>query len=259
MHIHEIQGYTVRATDGDVGKVDTLYFDDRTWEVRYLVINVGNWLLTDKILLSPAAVTAVSRSDETISVALTRKQVKNSPDVDTHKPVSRQHEVALHQYYGWDPYWLTAPTYIDGLTALNTAVLRHNLIEEEQETAVAKQPNKNNTNLRSAREVAGYYIEAADGEIGHIETFLVDTEGWTIRYFVIDTRNWLPGKKVIVSPAWIQEIDWADREVTIGLTRDRVQNSPEYDKSFDIDRTYEQKLYDHYDQAVYWHKAEVNR
>ncbi len=69
--INNLQGYTVQATDGDVGKVDTIYFDDETWAVRYLVVNVGNWLLTDQVLLSPLAVTRVNPDDETISVSLT--------------------------------------------------------------------------------------------------------------------------------------------------------------------------------------------
>lgn len=257
--IDNVQGYTVQATDGDVGKVDTLYFDDRSWAVRYLVVNVGNWLLTDRILLSPTAVTHVNREDETISVSLTKEQVENSPDVDTQKPVSRQYEIALHTYYGWDPYWLTAPTYSDGLTALNTAFLRQNLAEMDAETAFADQTEEADANLRSTQEVEGYYVQAADGEIGHIEKFLVDTDLWFIRYFVIDTRNWLPGKKVVVSAEWVKNIAWADREVTIGLTRDKVKNSPEYEKEALIDRDYEQRLYDHYDQAVYWHKAEANR
>lgn len=256
--INNIQGFTVQATDGDVGKVDTVYFDDRTWAVRYLVVNVGNWLLTDQILLSPLAVTGVNPDDETISVSLTKEQVKNSPDVATEKPVSRQQEIALHNYYGWDPYWLTAPAYSDGLTAVDTphTLRRH---QTQAEPDVATQVEEPETSLRSTDEVEDYYIQATDGEIGHVEKFLVDTSRWQIRYLVIDTRNWLPGKKVIVSPDWIENIDWATSEVTIGMTRDKVKASPEYDKQSMIDRAYEQRLYDHYDQNVYWHKAEANR
>ncbi len=256
--INNLQGYTVQATDGDVGKVDTIYFDDETWAVRYLVVNVGNWLLTDQVLLSPLAVTRVNPDDETISVSLTRKQVENSPDVDTQKPVGRQQEIALHNFYGWDPYWLTAPTYSDGLTAVDTPhTLRRNQTQAEPD--IATQVEEPKTNLRSSNEVEGYYIQASDGEIGHVEKFLVDTEFWLIRYLVIDTRNWLPGKKVVVSPDWIENIDWASSEVTIGMTRDQVKASPEYDKQGMIDRAYEQRLYDHYDEAVYWQKAEANR
>ena len=113
--------------------------------------------------------------------------------------------------------------------------------------------------MRSTNEVEGYYIQASDGDMGHVEKFLVDTEFWMIRYLVIDTRNWLPGKKVVVSPDWIENIDWATSEVTIGMTQDQVKASPEYDKESVIDRAYEQRLYDHYDTAVYWHKATANR
>lgn len=256
--INNLQGFTVQATDGDVGKVDTIFFDDRTWEVRYLVVNVGNWLLVDQILLSPLAVTGVNRDDETIAVSLTREQVKNSPDVDTEKPVGRHQEQALHNYYGWDPYWLTAPAYSDGLTAVDTphTLRRH---QTQAEPDVATQVEEADTNLRSTDEVQGYYIQATDGEIGHVDQFLVDTEFWVIRYLVIDTRNWLPGKKVLVSPDWIENIDWATSQVTIGMTREKIKASPEYDKPGMLDRTYEQSLYDHYDEDVYWRKAAANR
>lgn len=255
--MNNIQGFTVQATDGDVGKVDTLYFDDQTWAVRYLVVNVGNWLIADKILLSPLAVTAVHLEDKTIAVALTKEQVKNSPDFDTQKPVSRQEEIALHTYYNWDPYWLTAPTYSNGLTAVNAAAMVQNATETE--TAVAAQTDEATTHLRSTDELEGYNIQAVDGEIGHIDQFLVDTEFWFIRYFVIDTKNWLPGKKVIVSPDWIKAINWAGSKVDLMLTKEKIQNSPEYDKPIIVDRDYEEKLYDHYDQAAYWTKAQINR
>ena len=57
---------------------------------------------------------------------------------------------------------------------------------------------------RSTCEVAGYRIHAEDGEIGHVEDFMIDDETWAIRYLIVDTRNWWPGKKVLVSPQWIE-------------------------------------------------------
>lgn len=254
--IQSIRGFTIQATDGEVGKVETLYFDEQTWAIRYLVVNVGNWLLPDQILLSPVVVTNVDSEEETIFVTLTKEQVKNSPHMDTERPVSRQYEVTLHDYYNWNPYWLHAPTYSDGLTAPHTAALESRPKGPEK-TAAATPTEEGNSHLRSTDEVEGYHINAVDGEIGHIEKFLVDTDFWFIRYFVIDTKNWLPGKKVIVSPSWIEDINWVDREVSVNMTQEMIESSPEYESEEMVNREYERRLYDHYQAVTYWKEAQV--
>ncbi len=256
--IQKIHGYSVEATDGEVGTVETLYFDEATWAVRYLVVNVGNWLLPDKILLSPLSVASVDHDDETIHVDLSKEQVKNSPHIDAERPVSRQYEITLHDYYGWNPYWLHAPTYSDGLTAPYTAALEQQPKPVKTGgTAVASQAEAGDPHLRSTEEVEGYHIHATDGEIGHVEKFLVDTHFWFIRYLVIDTKNWLPGKKVVVAPNWIKSINWVEQEVTVEMTRSMIENSPEYQPEAMVDREYERKLYSHYQAVAYWQDAHV--
>jgi len=106
--------------------------------------------------------------------------------------------------------------------------------------------------LRSADEVEGYHIAASDGEIGHVETFLIDDAAWAIRYMVVDTRNWLPGRKVLVSPAWIQGISWSQNEVTVDLTREQIKNSPPYHKGQPMNREQESVLFTHYGRPTYW-------
>jgi hypothetical protein len=106
--------------------------------------------------------------------------------------------------------------------------------------------------LRSTREVIGYYIQATDGQIGHVEDFVIDTATWHIRYMVVDTRNWWPGKKVLVSPRWIEGVQWDTQQVTVGLSRDHIKDSPEFDPSVPLDRAYEARLFDHYSQPTYW-------
>jgi len=73
--------------------------------------------------------------------------------------------------------------------------------------------------------ITGYHIHATDGEIGHVEDFMVDDENWAIRFLVVANRNWLPGKKVILSPRWIKRVQWADSLVYFDLTRESVKNS----------------------------------
>jgi hypothetical protein len=88
--------------------------------------------------------------------------------------------------------------------------------------------------------------------MGHVEDFIIDTDTWHIQYMVIDTKNWWPGKKVLVSPRWIQDIRWDDAHVTVDLPRDQIKASPEYDPSKPIPRDYETRLHDHYGRPAYW-------
>jgi hypothetical protein len=108
------------------------------------------------------------------------------------------------------------------------------------------------SHLQSARDVNGYRIHATDGVVGHIDDYLVDSRSWAIRYLVVDTRNWLPGRKVLLSPAWAQSVDWAAREVRVAMDREAVKNSPPHAPGNLITREYETSLHEHYRRKPYW-------
>lgn len=109
--------------------------------------------------------------------------------------------------------------------------------------------------LRSTREVIGYHIQANDGGIGHVDDFIAGGEDWVIRYMIVDTRNWLPGRKVLVAPTWVKRVDWAKRDVYVDLSRETIENSPEFDPSAPVNREYELRLYDYYGRPRYWTKV----
>ena len=114
------------------------------------------------------------------------------------------------------------------------------------------QRNSEDRHLRSTREVTGYYIEASDGDIGHVEDFVVDDQTWSIRYVAVDTRNWLPGKKVVISPDWLQSINWSESKIRVDASRQAIENAPEYNED-ELNRDYESRLYSHYRREGYWH------
>jgi hypothetical protein len=107
-------------------------------------------------------------------------------------------------------------------------------------------------NLRSIQEVLGYQIEARDGEIGYIEDFIFDDESWTLQYMVINTGGWLPGKRVLLAPSWVQQVNWNESEVRVDLNRETVKNSPEYNSAEALNLEYETELHDYYQQPKYW-------
>jgi hypothetical protein len=249
--VAHLQGVTIRATDGEIGKVDQFYFEDETWAIRYLVVNTSSWLGGRLVLISPIALAQKGLESKRLDVALTKKQIENSPHIDTHKPVSRQHEAVYMGYYGYPYYWggpnlWGLRSYPSGL-----AVQRDAVTEAEASEARAGKESAD-SHLRSTNEVTGYHIEAADGEMGHVKDFIVDDETWAIRYLEVDTRNWWPGKKVLVSPRWIDNVSWPDSKVYVDLSREVIKNGPEYIDSMPITREFEKRLYEHYGRPAYW-------
>jgi hypothetical protein len=101
-----LKDLVIHATDGELGTVKEFYFDDESWGIRYLVVKTGNWLSGRHVLISPISVVRTDWHANSLHVALTKKQVENSPDIHTHQPVSRQHEADLSTYYGYNNYWV---------------------------------------------------------------------------------------------------------------------------------------------------------
>lgn len=245
--LRELIGYKILAQDGEIGKVEDFYFDDRSWTIRYLVIDTGNWLFGREVLISPVSLGKPEWQKKLFPVQLTKSQIENSPGIHEDKPVSRQMELDLIQYYQWPDYWRTV-----GVTMPENAMLvaRAELPKDDQEKSKEENPH-----LRSVEEVSGYHIRASDGEIGHVEDYIADDESWILRYIVVDTRNWLPwGKRVLVSPSWIERVKWRERRVHVDLPVKLIEKSPEFDLSQPVNREYENRLYDYYGRPVYWDK-----
>jgi uncharacterized protein YrrD len=242
----DLHRYTIGALDSDIGKVDDFYFDDEKWTIRYIVVATGLILSGRKVLISPLALRYPAWSPLHINVNLTCEQVASSPSIDLDKPVSRRYEVEHHKHYGFSHYW-------EGKGVWGSCPTPKALVETPRtESKSAMKTFSGETHLRSTREVTGYHIEAADGEIGHLEDFLFDGETWEIRYAIIDTKNWWPGKKVLLRPPWIKRVSWADREIYINMSREVIRKSPPWNADRPISREYELRLHKHYDYAPYW-------
>jgi hypothetical protein len=241
----QLKGFAIRARDGEIGSLEQFYFDDESWAIRYLVVNTGTWLSGRLVLVSPLALRQTEWDSKRLDVALTKDQVENSPPIDTHKPVSRQHEAAYLGYYGYPSYW-AAPNYPAALAIRTEAVAQ----AEELQARAGQAPV--DTHLRSTEAVTGYHIQATDGEIGHVRDFIVDDESWAIRYLEVDTRNLWPGKKVLVSPQWINRVSWAGSKVYVDLKTETIQNGPEWVDSVPVTREYEHRLYNYYARSPYW-------
>lgn len=240
------RGFKLHGLDGDMGSVDEFYFDDRQWTVRYLVAETGSWLSGRQVLISPLALDSVDRTTHRIGVKLTRQQIEDSPSLETDKPVSRQFEASYNTHYGWPMYWESPYTW--------GPYLNLDLIDGEKTESV-KSKNAWNQHLRSTRHVSGYAIHAKDGEIGHVDDFLIDTDDWSIRYIVVDINNWWPGKRMLVSPTWIRGISWLEATVEVDLERELIRDAPEFVDGIEPSREYETKLHLYYERKGYWEEG----
>jgi len=239
----KLKGFALQSLDGEIGKVKEFYFDDRHWTIRYLVADTGIWLPGRQVLISPYALGAVTKSEEHISVHLTKKQIEESPSLDSDKPVSRQFEESYFSYYDWPEYW-------DGPFSWG-AYPRISVDNLKMRTDQSRK-NKLDSHLRSTHTVSGYHIQAADGEIGHVDDFIVDDDSWTIRYLVIDTKNWWAGKKVLITPRCIENVSWDESKVFVKLSRESIKKAPEYTDWSLLTREFEIILHNHYAHKGYW-------
>ena len=243
--IASIKGFELGAHDGAIGSCKDFLFDDKAWVIRYLVADTRKWLPGRKVLISPISIGTVDGVSLTINVGLSKEQIKNAPPLDSDAPVSRQYEIFFNRYYDWSDYWRGPQLW--------GAEIYPRSLRSRQELSEIEGNGDEDPKLRSTGEVSGYRVHARDDDIGHVEDFLVEEGTWVIRYLVIDTGKWLPGsKRVIVDPNWVDSVNWADRSVAVRMTREQIENSPEYDPLDPNFRDYEKSIYDHYKFPYYW-------
>jgi hypothetical protein len=238
-----LKGYKLDSLNGEIGQAREFYFDDRHWAIRYLVADTGNWLTGRQVLISPYALETVNKDGQCITINLTKKQIEDSPPLESDIPVSQQFEQAYYGYYGWPLYW--GGPYMWG----NYPYIVRN---SEKWKATTQDEKSWDAHLRSTHAVSGYNIHASDGEIGHVEDFIIDDDTWAIRYLVINTKNWWPGNKVLISTKWINRVSWGESKVFVKLSREAIMKSPEYTEESLLTRNYESALHKHYNLHGYW-------
>ena len=238
-----LKSYQLKSLDGEIGTVKEFYFDDQHWTIRYLVANAGTWLISRQVLISPYALLSINTAERNIAINLTKEMIKDSPALDTDKPVSRQFEQDYYGYYGWPTYW--SGSFSWG----SLPYIEHDRAKWGQINPGGKPWDHH---LRSTHAVTGYAIQTQTGELGQVEDFIIDDETWAIRYLIINIGTWLSGKRVLISPQWIERVSWADSKVFVNLSRQSIKGSPEFTGESLITRDYEIGLHGHHNRKVYW-------
>jgi hypothetical protein len=222
--IKQLIGNALGASDGEIGHVKDFYFDDQKWAIRYVVLETGTWLAGRAVLISPHAFGRFHQAEKVLRIRLTRKQIENSPSIDTHKPVSRQYEEEYHRYYGWPYYWQG-----DALWGMSSVpMMELPPVSAPADSAPAKGPQhyQSAAHLRSTNAVNGYHIKASDGTSGYVCDFMMDDESWAIAQVIIKTGHRFSGKEVQIPTGEVERISYDESTVFVNLTSDAVEKSP---------------------------------
>ena len=187
--LKQFYGLKLGATDGEIGHIKDFYFDDQNWTIRYLVADTGTWLTGRKVLISPTSLASPAVLGKVVSVGLTRKQIEDSPSIDSQKTVSRQHEEEYYKHFGWPPYWTGS--------AAGT---------------IGPQPERE-IHVRSTQAVNGYLVRMGDETIGHVSDFMMDAEGWTINQLVVKTGHRLSGKDMLIPTKQVERISYDESTI----------------------------------------------
>jgi PRC-barrel domain len=187
-------GCPVVATNGETGRIRDFLFDDRSWRVCSVTLDVGNWLRRRDVVLPIAAFDFPDWKSKTLRVRLSRAQVRKSPDIDSEKPVSRQQELAMREYFGALACWVETEF---GLASFPTGVKYPS-------------PPGENPHLRSAHHLIGYRVRASEGYLGRLEGFLMDKDSWRLGYLEVLVSRALHHRLVAVPTHQVDRVSWAE-------------------------------------------------
>jgi hypothetical protein len=187
-------GWAVYATNGETGRVRDFLFDDRSWRVCSLVLDVGTWLRRRDVVLPVSDFELPDWEKKQLRVRLTKAEVRKGPGVDSQKTVARQQVLAMREYFGALACWVDTEF---GLAAFPTGVKYPT-------------PPGENPHLRSVHHLIGYRVRATDGYMGRLSGMLMEKASWRISYLEVSASRALHRRIVAVPTAWVERISWAE-------------------------------------------------
>ncbi len=111
-HLHScntVTGYQVHATDGAIGRIDGLLVEDKTWAIRYLVVNPERGLKSHGVLIAPEWIDDIEWAESTVVLDVSQEAVSAAPSYDPTRDLNRDVESQTYAHYGKDHYWRAPP------------------------------------------------------------------------------------------------------------------------------------------------------
>ncbi|QKY68475.1 PRC-barrel domain-containing protein [Lentibacillus sp. CBA3610] len=217
----DLNEYNIDASDGQMGKIQDLYFDDDKWVVRYAVLDVRKWLPSRRILLSLGSFQSIDSQNQRINVEHDKETVRNSPSIPADAPFSKDLEIALTGYYGWSRYWLGGMLWgTEDIPGTNT---------DEQLSDEDRFMQESEHYLRSEVETRAFRVHANDGKAGAVADFLIDDVYWKIRYVAVQKGDFAADDKLLlIEPGEIQSVDWMDGHIYINSSLKELNELTSY-------------------------------
>lgn len=168
-----------------------------------------------------------------------------------------KHEVLINPFAAGVPDWETKrlPVALTREHIVTSPPLTSDMPISRQRRAGLKSPG---SHLRSMREVLGYSIYTADGEVGSIEDFIIEDTLWGIHHAVLGLGQ--PSERSIITPPTsIRSISWPGKAAWLNLTFEDLQKKPDFDATCPVNQDIEHRLYDYYGRPVITHPGFLTR
>ncbi|MBF9029041.1 PRC-barrel domain containing protein [Rhodobacterales bacterium HKCCE3408] len=233
---NDLRQFAIKATDGRTGHVEDFYFDDNSWNVRYVVTRSGFLFTERQGLLKSTLLGMPDLERREVPVSVDKDQVETAEDPDADPPVSEQRnrDAMKYRFDLWPPLMLGVPGAVFTPEQAEHQLYGGPAAERDIEK---RSEDPGDPNLRSVNEIAGYGIDASDGEIGSIVDVILDPEGWRVTHLVADTGTWLPGRQVVLPTDWIRAVSWAERNIIVNVSTEKVKNATELDTLEELRQT----------------------
>ena len=187
------------TVDGEEHQVCSLLFDDRSWNISFLVINVGSWFSRRRVVIRADVIDGPDWTKNVIAANLTHQQLVGCADVISVRPVSQQQQLALKRYFGWpvsEPGWCVPAA----------------LVPAQREFPV--QAN-DDPNLRDTLDLLGYEVWSPDRRVGTLSDFIMEPDSWHIKYLSVKVGDWVYREERFVHSLNVQSISWGMHRVTL--------------------------------------------
>ena len=73
----DITGYSIHATDGDIGKVDKANNETAS---SYLIVTTGPWIFGKTVMLPAGVISRIDGEKRVVYVDRTKEEIKNAPE-----------------------------------------------------------------------------------------------------------------------------------------------------------------------------------
>jgi hypothetical protein len=266
--LKELESYEIGASEGSIGCVKAFYFDDIDWIIRYLYLDAGTWLSSQRVLLSPESIRREILEQKGLLVTGAGEPGGKISDLDADESNRQREEMPYLGYYGYRYHWtgkgLRGESDYPGMlikgVGYGDSGGEYRPAQDAHDGQVSDDAGfkRGDPRLQNARRIVGYRVQASDGDLGRVQELLIDDKTWAIRFMVVEAGDWWRGHRLLIAPHWIHAADWVDECISLDLTQTIAKAAPRLETSRQLDDRRATGLFLHEGRGSFW-EAETKR